>query len=275
MTAPVLAVIATKGGVGRTTTAFQLGAELARQGMRVLAVDSDKQANLTSYTGGTPEPWRGLDAVFRHPPASLDPRPYIRPSRPGFDVLGTHAKLEEVDEKIHEALDEGPYLLRQALDFVEGAYDLVIVDVGHSPQIITNVVTVADVLVMPTPSQFPDADHVAATIDAAMSRREKLRLPRLDLLQRSVISIWRRHAQANADRQVIDLLRQRYGDLVAPTILPECSVVSVANQAGLTLREFRDEYGTRKDKTLQAIVDAYADLADFIVRHLDSVMVPA
>jgi len=261
--------------VGRTTTAFQLGTELARQGRRILAVDSDKQANLTSYTGGSPGSWQGLDAVLRNPPASLDPRPYIRSSRPGFDVLGTHATLEEIDEKIHEALDEGPYLLRQALDFIEDTYDLVIIDVGHSPQIITNVVTVADVLVMPTPSQFPDADHIAATIDAAMSRREKLRLPRVDLLQRSVISIWRRHAQATADRQVIGLLRERYGDLVAPTVIPDCSLVAVANQATLTLREFRDRYGTRKDKTLHAIVEAYAELATFVAGHLDTTMVAA
>src|ERR1039458_4405126 len=73
----VLAVTANKGGVGKSTLAFQVAAELARRGLRVLAVDADKQADLTRYARGPRLAGMGLDAVLADPPASLDPRPYI------------------------------------------------------------------------------------------------------------------------------------------------------------------------------------------------------
>lgn len=47
----VIAITNQKGGVGKTTTAFNLGVALAKQGKRVLVVDVDPQSNLTIYAG--------------------------------------------------------------------------------------------------------------------------------------------------------------------------------------------------------------------------------
>ncbi|MGH7746925.1 MAG: ParA family protein, partial [Candidatus Dormibacteria bacterium] len=155
-----MAVCAHKGGVGKSTTAVQLSCELALRGRRVLGIDGDSQADYTAYTGGTPRPWEGLDGLLARPRGSLDPRPMLRRARENLDVLGSSAKLRDVDVPIHEAVADGPFLLRRILSRVADDYDVVVVDVGHSTPIIHNVMAVVDLLVVPTPALFPDADHV-------------------------------------------------------------------------------------------------------------------
>ena len=49
----VIAIANQKGGVGRTTTTFNLGVALANNGKRVLLVDAEPQGDLTTYMGGT------------------------------------------------------------------------------------------------------------------------------------------------------------------------------------------------------------------------------
>jgi chromosome partitioning protein len=261
----VVVVTANKGGVGKSTIALQLAAEIAQRGQRVLAIDADKQGDLTRFAGGCREEHQGLDAVLADPPGSLDPRPYLVSIRPRIDLLGASPRLADVEAVIEQGLDDGPYYLRRALDVVQDRYDWAVIDMGHSDELAANCVVAADVLLMPTTANFPDANHAGDMLHIAASLRQELRLPKIDLLQQSVISIWRRQHNGAADAHVIGKLRERYGELVSPVVLPHSSRVSEANERRRTVREYAVEYGTARDKSLHALVEAYSALTDFVL----------
>ena len=263
-----IAVLAQKGGVGKSTTALNVGAEAARRGLRVLAIDADKQADLSRYAGLTVGSGRGFPAVLLEG-GSLDPTAQIARTRhDGLDVLSASQQLTEVDEIIRVAYDQGPLLLTRMLEHVRDVYDLAVIDVGHSQELLLNVVAVADAVLVPSPANFPDADHIAEAIDIVLSIRADLGMPRVELVGRSVVSLWRRAHNAAGDQWVIDELTRVYGDRLCPVIIPNSSHVSEANKLRLTLREFRDLYGRRRDRALTTLVDAYATLTDYLLARL-------
>src|ERR1019366_4060779 len=212
----VLAVTANKGGVGKSTLAFQVAAELARRGLRVLAVDADKQADLPRYPRGPRLAGVGLDAVLADPPASLDPRPYIGSVSDNLDLLGSSPRLADADLVLQSA-EGGPFLIQRCLAVVAGAYDWAVIDTGHSEPVIAAVLVAADQLLMPTTASAPDARHAGDMLQTAVRVREELGLETGDLLQRSLITIWRRQHNGVADAEVIENLQDRCGRRWTPS----------------------------------------------------------
>lgn len=260
----VIAIVANKGGVGKSTLAFQLAAELARRGGRVLAVDADRQADLTRYARGPRIPGLGLDAVLADPPHSLDPRPYIGPVGERLDLLGSSAALARADRALGPP-DGSALHLRQALDMVASEYAWVVIDTGHAEAIIAACVAAADMLLMPTAASSPDAQHAGDMLQTAASVRIELGLRATDLLRRSAITVWRRQHNGVADAQMIEWLRDRYGDLVCPVVIPHSSRVSEANAQRLTVRQHAEMYGSGRDQALRAVVDAYSQVAEWLL----------
>lgn len=124
-----------KGGVGKTTTAINLGAYLAHFGQRVLIVDIDPQANATSSLGVDKHNLQGstYDAMLGlKPPASLvlyNDRLKIAllPSSPAL----AGAEVELVSEMAREMR------LRQALQSLDGRYDYILIDCPPSLGLLT------------------------------------------------------------------------------------------------------------------------------------------
>lgn len=260
----VVAVVANKGGVGKSTLAFQVASELARRRQRVLAVDADRQADLTLYARGPRIAGLGLDAVLADPPRSLDPRPYIGPVSDHLDLLGSSSRLSGVERVLAQA-EDAPFHLRRVLDVVAADYVWVVIDIGHAETIITNAMVAADVLLLPTAASSPDAEHAGDMLETAATVRFELGLPAADLLGRSMIAVWRRQHNGVADAQVIERLRNRYGDLVCPTVIPHSSRVSEANAERLTVRQHAELFGSGREPALRAVVNAYSLVTQYLV----------
>jgi chromosome partitioning protein len=130
---PIISSVALKGGVGKTTLTHHSAGALALAGKRVLCLDNDPQASLSSGIFG-PSAVEGMDpaetiaALY----AGLDPLPeqIIRPSGiAGIDVVaGSKAAGRYNTPEPHEAPVEVQSCLRTFLDEVRSRYDVVLID---------------------------------------------------------------------------------------------------------------------------------------------------
>jgi chromosome partitioning protein len=118
-----IAVALSKGGVGKTTTAVNLAAGLARGGQRVLLVDMDTQGQVARALGVQPS--SGLAQVVLE---NLEPARAILPAREGIGLLAGGRLLAGLKRVIARKDFGGERTLAEALESLDGRYDLVLVD---------------------------------------------------------------------------------------------------------------------------------------------------
>jgi chromosome partitioning protein len=258
----IVAVMADKGGVGKTTTAHNLGFEMARLGKRVLLIDADKQADLTELSGVSSEPNIGIDAILlQRPIPSADA--YIRQLAVGLDLIGTHPHMRRADRELAQRTRR-EYVLSEALGPVGGNYDVVIIDVGHSELVQLNVLAVSDILLVPSTPAKLDADHIANMVEEAELMRRDLGLAPLTV----VLSLTRRMTRAGIEAAGLDAIRERFGSMLAPCVIPATPRAIEASANNMSLRAYRDAFGTKRDRALGEAVDAFEALARHVLDRM-------
>ncbi len=120
-----IAIALSKGGVGKTTTAINLAAALARANQRVLLVDVDTQGQVAKALGLRPQ--AGLAEMVLD---GLRPEQVAVEARPGIWLLAGGRALAGVKRVIARKDFGGEQTLAEALSPVDGRYDLVLVDTG-------------------------------------------------------------------------------------------------------------------------------------------------
>ncbi len=154
----IIAIANQKGGIGKTTTTLALGTALAERGRRVLIVDLDPQASLTSAAGLEPEE---LDTTIYTAfaqymaegtvPAYSD---LVQPLGPSLALLPSSLDLALAELDLHNAVRR-EYVLTEILAVARDDYDVVLVDCPPSLTWLTiNALTAAQQVLIPVVPEF-------------------------------------------------------------------------------------------------------------------------
>lgn len=157
----VIALTNQKGGVGKTTTAVNLGVGLAQQGKKVLLIDADAQANLTMALGyNRPDdlPFT-LSTVMQDiiDDKTVDVSQGIIHHKEGVDLIPSNIELSGLEVRLINALSRES-VLKTYVNEVKRDYDFVLIDCMPSLGMITiNSLAAADSVVIPTQPHYLSA----------------------------------------------------------------------------------------------------------------------
>jgi chromosome partitioning protein len=226
----VIALANQKGGVGKTTTAINLGASLARNGRHVLIFDFDPQANSSAGLGVRVEANSTYDVVIGEKPVAEIVVPTtiddlsLAPANPGL----AGAEVELVPMMARE------FRLRRAIEGVRGSYDYVLIDCPPSLGLLTvNALTAADEVIVPVQCEYLALEGLGQLTGTLELVRRNLN-PQLRL-RGLLLTMF--DGRTNLSQQVADEVRAHFPNTFK-TIIPRSVRLSEAPSHGLPIAAY-------------------------------------
>lgn len=229
--ARIISIANQKGGVGKTTTAINLGAALAVMEKKVLLVDCDPQANSTSGLGISQEEIKDRDiySIFYNP---VKAKEAIHPTQtPYLSILPASPNLVAVELELVDKMAREFYL-RECLKKVEGQFEYILIDCPPSLSLLTlNALCASKELLVPLQCEFFALEGIVKLFQT-FDQVKRLLNPTLILLG-IVLTMY--DVRNRLTREVKNEVRKFCGDQLFETVIPRNVRLSEAPSHGKSI----------------------------------------
>lgn len=256
-----IAVVNQKGGVGKTTTALNLGASLAEKGKNILLVDVDPQANMTSSLGIEKPDIDIYDILkenlkFSQAILEID-KNYRQENKINTNWGDLHLIASDLDLANAElelaSKIGGELLLRKACDISDGDYDYIILDTNPSLGLLTvNALTLADEALIPVEPSSLAHNGMSNLLEIISDIRETFN----EKLSITGVLFTRLDGRTNIGEEYFEEFREAYGDVVFELMIHQNVKLTEAQDAGYPINIYAPSArGNKEYQKLAEVID--------------------
>ena len=236
----IFAVTNQKGGVGKTTTVINLGAYITQSGKKVLLVDIDPQANLTSGLGMSQVTRNGEETqtVYDVLVNSVDTKDVILKTEiANLDILPSGIELAGAEIEMVNAFSRESILKRE-LEKVQSGYDFIFIDCPPSLGLLTiNGLVASEKILIPVQAEYFALEGLGQLINTINLIKSSLN-PNLEI---GGVAITMYDNRTNLSKDVHSEIKEFFNDKLFKTIIPRNIKLSEAPSHGIVISEFAPE----------------------------------
>ena len=227
--ARIICIANQKGGVGKTTTAINLGSAIAKAGQRTLLIDLDPQCNATSGLGQAP--------AERHPLTILDPAKdkLLATEDRNLKLLPGSRNFQDI-EKLDEGSVSTKEILRQHISDASESFDFIVIDCPPSLGQLTQTALAASTeVLMPIQCEYFAMEGLTQMIEVirdVMNSKQPTRLEFSGILLTMYDHVYQ------LIREVDEEVREFFGDIVFETVIPRDVTVAESASHGKSVLDY-------------------------------------